>query len=36
MDNIMQRNNIRRKLDISALEEALLELNQDFLDDLPK
>lgn len=31
----MQRNNIRRKLDRRALEEALLELNQDFLDDLP-
>lgn len=32
----MQKNNIRRKLDRSALEEALLELNQDFLDDLPE
>lgn len=31
----MQKNDIRRKLDESALEQALLELNQDFLDDLP-
>ena len=29
----MQKNDIRRKLDESALEQALLELNQDFLDD---
>ena len=32
----MQKNDIRRKLDESALEQALLELNQDFLDDLPE
>ena len=27
----MQKNDIRRKLDESALEQALLELNQDFI-----
>lgn len=32
----MQRDNMRRKLDKSALNEAITELNQDFLNDLPE